>query len=65
MSLKNFVNDHRMWTSFLEWLDKEVELHHKKLEQSSDTVELHRTQGEISALRKLKLLRDKLNEKSV
>lgn len=65
MILKNFVNDHKMWTAFLELLDKEIELQHKKLEQSKDTVEVYRTQGEISSLRKLKLLRDKLNEKSV
>lgn len=61
MILKNFVNDHRMWTSFLELLDQEIALQHKRLEQSNDTVEVYRTQGEISALRKFKLLRDKLN----
>lgn len=61
MSLKKFVNDHGMWSSFLDMLDGEIAVQHKRMEQVSDAMELHRTQGEIAALRKLKMLRDKLN----
>ena len=61
MSLKNFVNNHVMWTSFINMLDTEIAQQHKRMEQVSDSVELHRAQGEIAALRKLMMLRDKLN----
>jgi len=61
MSLKSFVNNHVMWTSFISMLDAEIAQQHKRMEQVTDTVELHRAQGEIAALRKLMMLRDKLN----
>lgn len=61
MSLKSFVNNHSLWTDFLDMLDAEIAVQHKRMEQVSDTMELHRAQGEIAALRKLKMLRDKLN----
>ena len=61
MSLKSFVNNHSLWTDFLDMLDAEIAQQHKRMEQVSDSVELHRAQGEIAALRKLMMLRDKLN----
>jgi flagellar biosynthesis chaperone FliJ len=50
-----------MWVSFISMLDSEIAQQHKRMEQVTDTVELHRAQGEIAALRKLMMLRDKLN----
>jgi hypothetical protein len=61
MSLKSFVNNHSLWVDFLDMLDAEIATQHKRMEQVSDSVELYRAQGEIAALRKLKMLRDKLN----
>jgi hypothetical protein len=38
-----------------------IEQHQKVLEQSDDTIMMHRQQGAITALRKLKYLRDEIN----
>jgi len=42
-------------------LDDTIEQHHKVMEQSADAVMLHRQQGAIAVLRKLKMLRDEIN----
>lgn len=61
MNLKPLVNDKALWKDFLQEVDERISFCHKQLEQSSDTVAFYRLQGEISALRKLKLLREKVN----
>ena len=61
MSLKSFVNNKAEWDAFLEMLNEEVAIYHKRLEQSDNTVDIYRTQGCIMALHKLKYLRDKIN----
>lgn len=61
MNLKPFVNNKELWADFLKELEERISLCHKKIEQSTDTVEIFRTQGEIQALRKLQQLRDKVN----
>ena len=61
MSLKAFVNNKPLWDDFCEMLDEEINVYHKRLEQSNNELELYRTQGCIQALRKLKYLRDKVN----
>jgi|TARA_A200000159_G_C7218191_1_gene294963 hypothetical protein len=38
-----------------------IEQHQKVLEQSEDIIMVHRQQGAIAALRKLKYLRDEVN----
>jgi hypothetical protein len=43
------------------YLDDAIAQHHKVMEQSSDTIALHRQQGAIAVLRKLKQLRDEIN----
>jgi TATA-binding protein-associated factor Taf7 len=63
MNLKPFVNNKELWEDFLEELKERIEACHKKLEQAADPLTLHRTQGEIQALRKLEQLRDKVNTK--
>ena len=61
MSLKSFVNNKAEWDAFLEMIDSEIGIYHKRLEQSDNTVDIYRTQGCIMALQKLKYLRDKVN----
>jgi TATA-binding protein-associated factor Taf7 len=61
MNLKPFVNNRDMWDDFLEELDHRIQDCHRKLEQVTNPVEIHQTQGEIFALRKLKKLRDQVN----
>lgn len=61
--MKLFVNNHDLWTQFLEELDQRISDCHKRIEQVSDMVEVYRTQGEVQALRKLQKLREKVNAK--
>ena len=64
MSLKTFVNNKKEWDAFLEELDIRISYAHRNLEQASTTIEIHRAQGSIMALKQLKLLRDKVNAQS-
>lgn len=61
MNLKPFVNDKYLYDDFLKELDDRISLSQKTLEQSNSMEEVYRSQGAIAALRKLKLLRDKVN----
>lgn len=61
MSLKSFVNNKQEWDAFCEELDVWISEQHRRLEQSEHVVEVHRAQGSIHVLRKLKYLRDKVN----
>ena len=63
MSLKPLVNNHELWTDFLQELDTNIQRCYKKLEQLSDPVEIYRAQGEVQALASLQKLRDKVNAK--
>ena len=47
--------------SFSDYIDELVKQQHKILEQSNDTTTLHRSQGAIATLNKLKFLRDEVN----
>lgn len=59
--LKPLVNNARQWKALNEYLDAVIETQHKMLEQADDSVMIHRSQGGISALRKLKYLKDEVN----
>lgn len=61
MNLRPFVNDKVLWKDFLEELDTRIQDCYKGLEQASDPVTVYRFQGEVAALKKLKYLRDKVN----
>lgn len=61
MNLKKLVNDKPLWDSFLEYLDKSITEQHKAMEQATDIQVVFRTQGAITALRRLKYLRDEMN----
>ena len=61
MSLKAFVNTKPQWDAFCEELDVWIADQHKNLEQAEHSIDVHRAQGSIATLRRLKYLRDKVN----
>ena len=46
---------------FNNYLDVLISQHHKAIEQTNDMIVVYRTQGAITALRRLKMLRDEVN----
>jgi hypothetical protein len=61
MSLKSFVNNKAEWDAFCEELDVLIDTQHRRMEQAEIVVDLHRAQGAIHALRRLKYLREQVN----
>ena len=55
------MNNNRQWEAFNDYIDANILVHQNVLEQTTDTVLIHRQQGSIAALRKLKYLRDEVN----
>lgn len=60
-ALKPLTQNTIMWNAFEEMIDYYVALRVKELEQAEDVVHLHRAQGAIASLKKLKTLRDEIN----
>jgi len=56
-NLKPLVN-HQLQLN--KYLDALIEQHHKAMEQADDVLVLHRSQGAIGALRRLKFLREEV-----
>ena len=54
------VGNNRQWEAFSSYIDLAIEQHQKVLEQSDDVIAVHRQQGAIAALRKLKYLREEV-----
>jgi len=61
MIIKQLVNSTALWDAFNTELDERIHFAQKQLEQRDEQQELYRIQGEIKALRSLKMLRDKVN----
>ena len=61
MNLKKLVNDKPLWDNFVEYIDDAITKNHTALEQSDNHVVIHRLQGAIGALRRLKYLREEMN----
>ena len=61
MIVKQLVNDKVLYDAFQKELDIRINFAYKQIEQRDEPLELHRLQGEIKALRSLKMLRDKIN----
>ena len=59
--LKPLCNNKRQWDALLEYLECHIDEHRITLEQADTPVAMHRAQGAIAALRKLKYLRDEAN----
>ena len=55
------MGNNRQWEAFNNYLDDAIMQHHKVMEQSTDIIALHRQQGAIAVLRKLKMLRDEIS----
>ncbi len=60
-ALNDLVNRKQKWDAFNYILDNHISFHQKTLEQSNDEKELFKAQGAISALRKLKYLKEEVN----
>lgn len=61
MSLKKIVNDKESWDALVEFYDECIADQHKIMERVTDVTDVHRSQGAIAVLRKLKYMRDKVN----
>jgi hypothetical protein len=59
--LKPWVNNNRQWQAFNDYIDVLIQQQQKALEQADNAILLHRSQGAVAALRKLKYLRDEVN----
>jgi predicted N-acyltransferase len=60
--LKPMVGNNRQWEAFNNYLDILIEQQQKALEQETNSIMLNRAQGAIAVLRKLKYLRDEVND---
>ena len=61
MSLKLLVNNKEIWDAFNEELDALIAQQQRSMETQTDPTSIYRLQGQISAYRNLKYLRDKVN----
>ena len=55
------VNNKRQWDAFNNYVDWVIVQQQANLEQNIDIVNIHKAQGAIGILRKLKQLRDEVN----
>jgi len=63
VSIKKLVNDAELYGALMEHLDVMIAKEQRSLESLTDTTLIFRSQGAISALRRLKLLREAVNVK--
>jgi len=56
MKLKPLLNNRRQWQHFNNYIDFTIEQHHKILEQSDNVILIHKAQGAVEILKKLKSL---------
>jgi len=59
--LKPLVNNKDQWDSFSDYINFLIAQNHAVMEQTNDLVILHRSQGAIMMLRRLRQLRDAVN----
>ena len=58
--LKGLVSNQAQWDKFTDYLSFLIEQQHRVMEQSDNVVAMHRAQGAVYQLRRLKLLRDEV-----
>jgi hypothetical protein len=58
--LKAMVSNQAQWSKFEDYLDFIIAQQHRVMEQTNEVVAMHRAQGAIYQLRRLKLLRDEV-----
>jgi predicted Rossmann-fold nucleotide-binding protein len=56
--LKGLVSSNRQWDHFSNYLDVLIAQQHKVLEQSENMIIVHKAQGAVEALRKIRRLRE-------
>ena len=61
MSLKQLVNNKKIYDSFLEELETQIQMYQRSLEQADHDVLVYRLQGNIASLRRLTKLREQVN----
>jgi len=61
MHLKQLVNDKECYDQFQQHIDNLINMRQRTMESANDSVIVYRQQGAIDVLRKLKLLRETLN----
>jgi protein-arginine kinase activator protein McsA len=61
MHLKQLVNDKECYEQFQEHIDELIKARQRALETANESHVIHRQQGAIDVLRKLKLLRETVN----
>ncbi len=54
------VNNKEMLDHFNNYIDAVIQQQHRVMEQTDNAIVLHRAQGAVSTLRRLKLLRDEV-----
>ena len=54
------VSNQAQWSKFEDYLDFIIAQQHRVMEQTNEVVAMHRAQGAIYQLRRLKLLRDEV-----
>ena len=59
--MKPLVNNNHQWEAFNNYIDMLIQKQHRALEQTDNNILMHRSQGAIASLRRLKLLRDEVN----
>jgi hypothetical protein len=59
--LKPMVGNLQILNSFNDYVDMLIEREHKILEQADNNIIMYRSQGAIALLKRLKLLRDTVN----
>ncbi len=59
--LKPLVSNTKLLNGLFDYLDETIKLYQISLEKSTDLVEVHRMQGAIAAMRKLKYIREEVN----
>ena len=60
-NLKPLVNNKELYEAFLAYVDDLIDTQHRTIERADTLAAVHRAQGSISTLRKLKLLREAVN----
>ena len=63
--LKPLVNNKDQWDSFSDYINYLIAQNHAVMEQTNDLVILHRSQGAIMMLRRLRQLRDAVNNGNI
>jgi hypothetical protein len=59
-ALKPLVSAPVQWQAFEDMVDYYTSIQQKSLEQATNTVEIHRAQGAVMALKKLKQLKNEI-----